>query len=150
MTPRDKKLLDMAASNATALEMEAEVGIPAAQCVVHVKKLLAERDIWTEIERRQLLLHDLYELKDELLSKSNMMDPRAAGVTLQAIRLLSETLDKQTALSNEEVSRITNAQTKRMLEIIGEGFKYMEQAFPELEADKLRNEFARGIEIATS
>src|SRR5690625_2580602 len=85
MNPRDKQLLDLAASNATPNEMEAATGIPAAQAVSRVKALLQSRDIWSELERRQLLLHDLYNLKNKLVDESDN-----DVVTLQAIRLLSE------------------------------------------------------------
>lgn len=60
----DELLLRLAASGASGEEMERQTGIGAAQAVVHVKRMLQNRDIWTELERRQLLLLELNELKD--------------------------------------------------------------------------------------
>lgn len=145
MNPRDKQLLDLAASNATPKEMENATGLPAAQAVNRVKTLLASRDVWSELERRQLILHDLYNVKNKLLEESSN-----DAVTLQAIRLLNETLDKQSEITKEEMERVSDIQARKMLDMIGTAFKYMEDAFPELESDTLRTAFARGLEQAHS
>ena len=143
MNSRDKKLLDLAASNATPNEMEAATGIPAAQAVTRVKTLLQSRDVWSELERRQLLLHDLYNLKNKLIDEAG--DDRT---TLRAISLLSDTLDKQYAITKEEMEQVSEVHARRMLEMIGKAFQHMEAQFPELESDDLRNAFARGLEEA--
>ncbi len=53
----DETLIRAAASGKSGEEMEALTGIPAAQAILHVKQLLSRRDIWSEVERRQLLFH---------------------------------------------------------------------------------------------
>ena len=62
----DDMLIKAAAGGKSGAEMEKLTGIPAAQAVLHVKQLLATRDIWTEQEQRQLLLNELHVLKDSL------------------------------------------------------------------------------------
>lgn len=148
MNKRDKKLLDLAASNATAQEMEAETGIPAAQAIRRVKELLEARDVWTEIERRQLLLHDLYKIKDELYAHMNADDPRTSAALLRTIQMLSDTMDKQREISEHELQKVSQIQSRKMLEIIGEGFKFMEEEFPDIDYGELRSAFARGLERA--
>lgn len=143
MHPRDKQLLDLAAGNATPVEMERETGIPAAQAVNRVKQLLASRDVWSELERRQLLLHDLYNVKNKLMSEAG--DDRT---TLRAISLLSDTLDRQSALTAEEMSRVSEVQARKMLDMIGMAFRFMEESHPEVADASLRNAFARGLEAA--
>ncbi len=143
MNPRDKQLLDLAAGNATPNEMEAATGIPAAQAVTRVKTLLQSRDVWSELERRQLLLHDLYNLKNRLIDEAS--DDKTA---LRAISLLSDSLDKQYALTKEEMEQVSEVHARKMLDMIGSAFRYMEDAFPELESDSLRDAFARGLEQA--
>lgn len=145
MNPRDKQLLDLAAGNATPKEMEQATGIPAAQAVQWVKQLLSSRDVWSELERRQLLLHDLYNLKNKLID-----DAGDDGTTLRAIALLSDTLDKQYAITKEEMEKVSEIHARRMLDMIGSAFQHMETQFPELENDGLRNAFARGLEAASS
>ena len=44
----DEILLRLAANGASADEIERQTGIPAAQAVMHIKKILQSRDIWTE------------------------------------------------------------------------------------------------------
>src|SRR5690625_4146 len=143
MNPRDKQLLDLAASNATPNEMEAATGIPAAQAVSRVKSLLQSRDIWSELERRQSLLHDLDNLKNEIVDESDN-----DVVTLQAIRLLSETLDKQYAVTRAEMEKVSEVQARKMVDMIGRAFTKMEEAHPEISTDSLRGAFARGLEAA--
>ena len=62
----DDILLKAAAGGKSGDEIEEITGIPAAQALNKVKELLASRDVWNEMEQRQLLLAELHELKESL------------------------------------------------------------------------------------
>jgi hypothetical protein len=111
----DELLLRLAAGGASGEEMERQTGIGAAQAVVHVKRMLQNRDIWTELERRQLLLLELNELKDSL--KQNAMDvkdPQHARLLLQTLQAIAQRLDAETKKLDIDVSLVTEHHAKVM------------------------------------
>jgi len=144
----DELLLRLAAGGASGEEMERQTGIGAAQAVVHVKRMLQNRDIWTELERRQLLLLELNELKDSL--KQNAMDvkdPQHARLLLQTLQAIAQRLDAETKKLDIDVSLVTEHQAK----VMGRAFdvalehvkKELTAKFPEIEKgeiDKLAHE----------
>lgn len=116
----DAKLLDLASQNLTPMQIEEETGIPAVQAVQRVKQLLASRNVWTFIEQQQLLLEDIYNVKNRVVEiiARNDMDADLLRATTSLLQLLGDRLDRVKELVDEEEEK----QTKRQAKIIGEFF----------------------------
>ena len=95
LTLRDTRLLDAASNNLSGLEIEEKFGIPAAEAISRIRRLLTERDIWTDIERKQLLLHSAFQLKGRIEAASvDVSDPKQIDVYLKLLKTVGELLDK--------------------------------------------------------
>lgn len=143
---RDTKLLEMAANNLSGEEMEAEIGIPAAQCVIRVKQILASRDVWSEMERKQLLLQDLYALKAQIQTQNlNYFDEKQGGLLIKALTAIGNILDKQSAMTDEEINRITEANARAMLRMISAAFErakeLLQAEYPDVDIFRIESAF---------
>jgi pantothenate synthetase len=111
----DEILLRLAANGASADEIERQTGIPAAQAVMHIKKILQSRDIWTEFERRQLLLRELNELKESMRQNAlEMKDPQSARLLLQTLQTIAQRLDSEQKQLDVDIVKVTEHQAKVM------------------------------------
>lgn len=111
----DEILLRLAANGSSADEIERETGIPAAQAVMHIKKILQSRDIWTDFERRQLLLRELNELKESMRQNAlEMKDPQSARLLLQTLQTIAQRLDSEQKQLDVDILKVTEHQAKVM------------------------------------
>jgi hypothetical protein len=138
----DETLLRAAASGKSGEEIERITGIPAAQAVVHVKNLLARRDVWTEIEQRQLLVHELNSLKDSLLKGAvEHQDPISARLLLQTLQELGRRLDSHKSSLDSEVLRLSVYQQGVLLRAMDAALNFakgeLRERFPDVSVDDL-------------
>jgi hypothetical protein len=150
LTRLDTKLLEMAANGLSPDEMEREVGVPAAQALLHVKRILGSRDVWTEVERRQLLLQDLYALKAQIQSQNlNYFDEKQGGLLVKTLTTIGNILDKQSAMTDEEINRITEANARAMLRMISAAFErakeYLRVEYPDVDIFQIEAAFNAGL-----
>lgn len=111
----DEILLRLAANGSSAEEIERETGIPAAQAVMHIKKILQSKDIWTDFERRQLLLRELNELKDSMRQNAlELKDPQSARLLLQTLQTIAQRLDSEQKQLDVDIIKVTEHQAKVM------------------------------------
>ena len=153
MTTRDKKLLDAAADGLSGEEMAERMGISAAECLVQVKRILKSRDVWTEAERRQLMMHDLYRLKNQLQKQTeNYVDDKSAGALIKTVKALSEIMEKMSTLTEEEMARVSQAHARTMVMLIVDGFstakRYLELEFPDVPVREVEKRLHEGLRIA--
>lgn len=59
----DRRLLTLAQAGASPAEMAEELGLPAETCLARVRSMLKRNDVWTNLERQQMLIADMYDLK---------------------------------------------------------------------------------------
>lgn len=150
LTKLDTKLLEMAANGSSPDEMEMAVGIPAAQALLHVKKILSSRDVWSEMERKQLLLQDLYALKAQIQSQNlNYFDEKQGGLLIKALTAIGNILDKQSAMTDDEINRITEANARAMLRMISAAFErakeYLRVEYPDVDIFQIESAFNSGL-----
>lgn len=153
LTVRDKKLIQAAADGLSPEEMEIKFGIPAAQCLVQIKTILAQRDVWTEVERKQLLLHDLYELKAKIQEQNkNYIDEKQGGVLLKVVTTIDNILSNQGKISEEELTKVTETNAKAMVRLISSAWKYarelLESEYPEADSKKIEKRLYEGLQVA--
>lgn len=112
----DETLIRAAASGKSGEEMESLTGVPAAQAVLHVKQLLSRRDIWNEVERRQLLLHELNELKQSLSDAAiTMRDEDSAKLLLKVLQEIGKRLDSERTKLDTDIIKLSEYQERVLL-----------------------------------
>lgn len=146
----DDTLIHLAASGASGEEIEVKTGIPAAQAIDHVKQLMKKRDIWTEVEQRQLLLFELNELKDSLrMNAVQMQDPEAGRLMLKTLELIGKRLDSEKGKVNDQVLRLSEFQQKILLRAMDAALDFAKrelgERYPEVPRNELDELVAEGL-----
>ena len=146
----DETLIRAAASGKSGEEMEQLTGIPAAQAVVHVKNLLGKRDIWNELERRQLLMHELNELKGSLTDRAvQMQDDDSARLLLKVLQEIGRRLDQETAKIDLDVIKLSEYQQRVLLRAMDSALNFakgeLAEKYPDVGRDELDELIAQGL-----
>lgn len=150
---RDARLLELAANGRSAEEMGALLGIKPAKALIRVKELLQARDIWTDIEQRQLLLSDLYQLKEQMQDQMRHgVDPKDAGVLLKTIKTIGDILDRQGKITEEELTKITQTQARALVGLVqaamGRAEDLLREKYPYVDIGEIHDAFQVGLQTA--
>lgn len=148
--PRDKAMLVEAAKGKSAQEIGDYLGLPAPQVVLRVKEILTERDVWTEIEQRQMYMMDLMDIKNKLMDQmKHHADKDNATTALKAIKLMDEILDKQGKISDDQLMKVTSAQAGAMVRFITGAFQYaravIAEQYPDADLKQIEAAFNEGL-----
>lgn len=137
----DDILLKAAADGRSPIEMERISGIPAPQAVQHVKQLLDSRDVWTEHQQRQLLLHELHELKDSLRDHAlKAKDLDSARLLLKSLEVIGKRLDTQQVALDENVIKLSEYQQAILLRAMDSALTFAKNELAERYPDISRSE----------
>jgi hypothetical protein len=151
----DESLIRLAASGKSGQELERSTGIPAAQAVQHVKDLMARRDVWSEVEQRQLLLYQLNELKDSLTEAAfQLKDPESARLLLKTLELIGKRLDSQKTQLDEQVLKLSQYQQGVLLRAMDAALSFakksLQEQYPDVDSTRLDALVAEGLMKAKS
>lgn len=128
----DETLIRAAAAGKSGEEMEQMTGVPAAQAVLHVKQLLGRRDIWTEVERRQLLLNELNELKQSLSDQAvTLRDQDSAKLLLKVLQEIGKRLDSERTKLDTDIIKLSEYQEKVLLKAMDAALKFAKDELAE-------------------
>lgn len=148
----DAQLLKAAENNMTPLQMEKLFRIPAAQAALRVKHLLSTQDYLTLYERKQLLLNSAFAFKivlDGALSEV-ADNPKLANNYIATIRMLSDLLKEQGAISDRELAIINEAQARAIVGAVERAFysitKYLRENNPEVNINALNAMFRQAVQ----
>lgn len=146
----DETLIRAAASGKSGEEMESLTGIPAAQAVMHVKQLLSRRDIWSEIERRQLLLHELNDLKDSLSSRAiELQDDDSARLLLKVLQEIGRRLDSEKQSIDVDMIKLNEYQQRVMLKAMDAALNFakgeLAVRYPDMPKEELDDLVMEGL-----
>ena len=146
----DEALIRAAASGKSGEEMELLTGIPAAQAVLHVKQLLGRRDIWSEMERRQLLLHELNELKDSLTDRAvQLQDDDSARLLLKVLQEIGRRLDQETTKLDVDILKLTEYQERILLRAMDSALNFakkeLAERYPDVKKEDLEELVGQGL-----
>lgn len=157
LTKQDERLLELAADGKSAQEMAAATGLPAAKALLRVKEILRERDAWSEVERRQLLMDDLYDLKRKVQEQNDDVDwmtDKQVVALAKVIETIDTVMEKNGKITASIVDKVTEAQALAMLRLIEAGFghakKLLIEEFPDLPMETLSAAFQRGLTEAAA
>jgi hypothetical protein len=146
----DETLIRAAASGKSGEEMEQLTGIPAAQAVVHVKQLLNRRDIWSEVEKRQLLLFELNELKDSLTQNAvDFRDNESAKLLLKVLQEVGKRLDSERSKLDLDVIKLSEYQEKVLLKAMDSALNFakgeLSERYPQVPKEELDELVVEGL-----
>lgn len=146
----DETLIRAAAAGKSGEEMEQLTGVPAAQAVLHVKQLLSRRDIWNEVERRQLLLHELNELKQSLSDAAiTMRDEDSAKLLLKVLQEIGRRLDSERTKLDTDIIKLSEYQEKVLLKAMDAALdfakKELAQRYPLVPKEELDELVIEGL-----
>ena len=149
----DETLIRASAAGKSGEEMEQLTGVPAAQAVLHVKQLLGRRDIWTEVERRQLLLLELNELKDSLTQNAvDFRDNDAAKLLLKVLQEIGKRLDSEKLKLDDSILKLSQYQEKILLRAMDAALNFAKkelgERYPEVPREELDELVVEGLVLA--
>lgn len=149
----DETLIRLAASGKSGEEIERKTGIPAIEAVAHVKTLMRRRDVWTEVEQRQLLLYQLNELKDSLVQNATQLqDPESARLLLKTLELIGKRLDAQKTVLDEEVLKLSQYHQGVLLRAMDAALNFAKKElnarYPDVSPEELDQLVSEGLALA--
>ena len=151
MTLMDKKMLTLASNGKSAEEIAEDTGLSAEQVVLRVKELISSHNVWDSIERENLLLHSIYELKSKLESNMNAIigDPKLLESYRKTLELLGNRLESRSQINDADLLRITEAHSRKMLALISAGYyharKALAEQYPDVDLTVIDAEFNSGM-----
>ena len=125
----DRRLLTLAQAGASPAEMSEELGIPAETCLARVRSMLKRNDVWTNLERQQMLIADMYDLKTRAFNflercfESDEIAARLIEAVNSVLLQLGDRLDKVKEYNDEEEARVTKQQTRLILDLVEDAWE---------------------------
>lgn len=125
----DRRLLTLAQAGASPAEMSEELGLPAETCLARVRAVLKRNDVWTNLERQQMLIADMYDLKTrafdflERCFESDEIAARHIEAVNSVLKQLGDRLDKVKEYNDEEEARVTKQQTRLILDLVEDAWE---------------------------
>lgn len=125
----DRRLLTLAQAGASPSEMSEGLGLPAETCLARVRALLKRNDVWTNLERQQMLIADMYDLKTRAFNflekcfESDEIAARHIEAVNSVLKQLGDRLDKVKEYNDEEEARVTKQQTRLILDLVEDAWE---------------------------
>lgn len=125
----DRRLLTLAQAGASPTEMSEELGLPAETCLSRVRAMLKRNDVWTNLERQQMLIADMYDLKTRAFNflekcfESDEIAARHIEAVNSVLKQLGDRLDKVKEYNDEEEARVTKQQTRLILDLVEDAWE---------------------------
>lgn len=125
----DRRLLTLAQAGASPAEMSEELGLPAETCLARVRSMLKRNDAWTNLERQQMLIADMYDLKTRAFNflercfESDEIAARHIEAVNSVLKQLGDRLDKVKEYNDEEEARVTKQQTRLILDLVEDAWE---------------------------
>ena len=125
----DRRLLTLAQAGASPAEMSEELGLPAETCLARVRAMLKRNDVWTNLERQQMLIADMYDLKTRAFNflekcfESDEVAARHIEAVNSVLKQLGDRLDRVKEYNDEEEARVTKQQTRLILDLVEDAWE---------------------------
>lgn len=125
----ERRLLTLAQAGASPAEMSEELGLPAETCLARVRAMLKRNDVWTNLERQQMLIADMYDLKTRAFNflekcfESDEIAARHIEAVNSVLKQLGDRLDKVKEYNDEEEARVTKQQTRLILDLVEDAWE---------------------------
>lgn len=147
----DDKLLQAAEQNWTPNRIAKKYGMRPEEAVMRIKALLDSTDVWTSLERKKLLISSAMRIKEKLDEYLEEMpfNTKQLGQYISLLRFISERLDKEAQFTEEELTRVTDAQQRAIIAAVETGFysvrEYLRDYHPDVDLQEIDKEFREGL-----
>lgn len=151
LTTLENRLLRLADSGASGEEMEAELGIPAAEAVLKVKEILERRDFLTELERQKMNIMALQKVKSALMDRVSGRNAVTEDVEafIKATKVMDEMLSREQAITDEQLEKITRTQVSALVTMMSmawdKALERLEELYPQAPVKELTDTFNEGL-----
>lgn len=117
LSARDKALLDSAAKGMSAQEMSEVTGLPPERCKIRVDELLSERNVYDEVQKRQLQEYRVNKFIEQIEEhiENFGLDSKMAGVLLNGIKTLGDLVTQSEKITADQLRVITESQARAMI-----------------------------------
>ena len=117
LSARDKALLDSAAKGMSAQEMSEVTGLPPERCKIRVDELLSERNVYDEVQKRQLQEYRVNKFIEQIEEhiENYGLDSKMAGVLLNGIKTLGDLVTQSEKITADQLRVITESQARAMI-----------------------------------
>lgn len=150
---RDKKLLDLFGEGLSPQEVEEAMGVPAAKALARCKEILKSRDVFDQIEARQLLvgrMDALYRQGHALLEATGVKDwPKGVEALTKLLKEIRETKNTEELRSLAEIEAMTKAQAAVLIRAVQMSYErardLLAAEYPEVNVERIDEAFNSGL-----
>lgn len=150
----DEKLLQCAANGMSAEQIEAELDIPGAQAIVRIRELLRSRDIWSQEERKQLLLESMYRLFADFQKNIDLSDAKHVEAATKLLERIGNRLDAVSQMNAETLDKITTVHAQKLLALYIKATErakeILAESYPEAIVDDIDEALQEGLREAAA
>lgn len=151
LSARDKALLDSAAKGLSAQEMSEVTGLPPERCKIRVDELLSERNVYDEVQKRQLQEYRVNKFIEQIEEhiENYGLDSKMAGVLLNGIKTLGDLVTQSEKITADQLRVITESQARAMMLLCSTAFQYarteLEREYPNVNVLQIEAAFTEGL-----
>lgn len=151
VTLMDKKVLNLAANGKSAEEIAEQTGIAPETVILRVKELIGSRNVWDNVERENLLLNSIYELKEKLEDnfQAVMGDPKLLENYRKTLEMLGQRLEARSQINEADLMRVSEAHARKMISLINAGYyaarKRLSSEYPTVDLSMIDDAFNDGM-----
>ena len=123
-----------------------------AECMLHVRDILRSRNVWELPEKKQLVLHQLQDLASSIQRQyQDSGDRNDAALLLKTLSEVATLLEKQGAITEEELKMVNEAQARIMMNFIIAAYehaqKLLAEEYPDMPFQRLQEAMQEGMAI---
>lgn len=154
-----RQMLEKAVEGESTYDIAERYGVEELEVVSTIKELLAQGDIFTELEERRMLVYKLKALLQRAENFLDLTDIRTAPKLLDSannlIKTISELQVRQQAISDEESRKVALQQAALIMEVVQASYQrardLLSKEYPQVDVSKLDSVFQSGVkELAAS
>lgn len=151
ITLMDKKMLGLAANGKSAEEISEETGVDPESVLLRVKELIGSRNVWDNVERENLLLQSIYDLKAKLEKnfEAVMGDPKLIENYRKTLEFLGQRLEARSKINEADLMRVSEAHARKMIGLINAGYYHarsrLASEYPEVDLSVIDAAFNDGM-----
>ena len=151
-TRKDELYLEAAESGMSPEQIGKMYGTAPETVALRIKYMLRSQDIFTDYERKQLLLNSAYRFKTVMDKGINDVidDPKLASNYMKMIEVLAKLLKDMGEVSARELAIITEAQSNAIIGAVERAYYsisgYLKENHPEVDTNMLNAAFRKAVQ----
>lgn len=150
-SPLDAQLLKLASKGLSGQEIGEEVGLPGAEVMSRIRRILADRDWLTEVEQQKLNIADLRKAKSRIMERvdKSYWDVDDMKEFIRATELMDNMLEKATRINDDQLAVVSGAQARALVVLMtyawDRAIARLREEFPGVDPTDLIDEFNDGL-----